>query len=143
MADASSTADWVEGVVVVVRDAGRFLMIRRSASVVVPHAWCFVGGAIEAGETQEQAVVREFREEVGGVVRPLRQVWQQDRPEDRLRLYWWLAELECTSLQPNPLEVAELCWCTPTEARALPDLLPGNREFFDGIGATLPADSSR
>lgn len=36
------------GVVVVVEREGRFLVIRRAASVIAPNAWCFVGGAIEA-----------------------------------------------------------------------------------------------
>ena len=54
------------GVVVVVRQDGRYLMIRRAAGVPVPGAWCFVGGAIEPGESQADTAAREFREEVGG-----------------------------------------------------------------------------
>ena len=63
---------------------------------------CFVGGAIEPGESQEDAVVREFREEVGGQVRPVRLIWEYTRPDGKLHLYWWLAELETGELQANP-----------------------------------------
>jgi 8-oxo-dGTP diphosphatase len=121
----------VRGVVGVVARGGRYLVVRRASGVPAPEAWCFVGGAIEPGESEEQALVREFREEVGGLVRPLRRVWEYVRPDGRLRLYWWSAELLDDHLRPNPAEVAELRWCTPEEMRALPGLLPSNREFLD------------
>ena len=123
-----------EGVVIVVQRADRYLIARRAAGVVAPGAWCFVGGAIEPGETQEQAVVREFREEVGGEVRPLARVWEYLRPDGGLRLYWWRADLVGGKLECNPAEIAELRWLTPAEILTLPNLLDGNRTFL----ATLP-----
>jgi 8-oxo-dGTP diphosphatase len=133
-----------QGVVVVVLRGERYLMIRRAAGVIVPDAWCFVGGAIEPGETEEQAVVREFREEVGGHVRPLKRVWEYVRPDGKLRLFWWQAELldsmanmMFAPLHANPAEVAELRWCTPEEIEALPGLLESNREFLRLIRAGL------
>ncbi|MBN2445949.1 MAG: NUDIX domain-containing protein [Phycisphaerae bacterium] len=132
-----------EGVVIVVPRDGRFLIIRRSAHVVVPGAWCFVGGAIEEGESHEQAAVREFTEEVGGRIRPLRQVWEYTRPSDGLKLYWWLAELLDGELTPNPYEVGELRWCTPDEIEQLPGLLDGNRAFVEEVGRGLLGDIRR
>ena len=123
------------GVVVVVQRGGRLLVIRRAAGVIVPGAWCFVGGAIEPGETEEQAVVREFHEEVGGHVRPLNRVWEYLRPDGKLRLFWWRAELIDDDLHANAAEVAELRWCTPDEIEALPGLLESNREFLRLIRA--------
>jgi 8-oxo-dGTP diphosphatase len=120
-----------EGVVIVVVRGGRYLVVRRSDRVVAPGAWCFVGGAIEPGETEQQALVREFREEVSGRITPVRRIWEYSRPDGQLRLYWWSAELLDDELHPNPAEVAELRWCTPAEMRALPGLLPSNREFLD------------
>ncbi len=122
------------GVVVVVARGDRYLMIRRAAGVVAPGAWCFVGGAIELGESQEEAVRREFAEEVGGRVRPVRCIWEYRSPDDRLHLYWWESELLDDVLQPNPDEVAELRWCTTSEVAALPDLLPSNRTFLRLLG---------
>ena len=60
---------------VVVRD-GRMLVIRRSRSVVAPLVYCFPGGGIEAGESEEEALVREFREEIGVTIRPVRRLWR-------------------------------------------------------------------
>ncbi len=117
------------GVVVVVQRAGRFLLIRRAAGVAAPGAWCFVGGAVEPGETQAAAAVREFREEVGGEIRPLRPIWEYVRPDGRLRLHYWEAELISEPLRANPAEVAELRWCAPAEIEALPGVLESNVVF--------------
>ncbi len=54
----------------VVKDAaGRIVLIRRGHA---PHAglWSLPGGRVEPGETLEQAVRREVREETGLLVRP-------------------------------------------------------------------------
>ena len=112
-------------------------MCRRAAGVIAPGAWCFVGGAIEPGESEEQAVVREFREEVSGHVQPLRRIWEYLRPDGTLHLSWWLAELGDGALRPNAAEVAEVRWCTPDEIAALPGLLDSNREFLRQIRAGL------
>ena len=52
-------------------ERGRLLLIRRGHA---PSAglWSVPGGRMEAGETQEQAVVRELAEETGLVVQPVR-----------------------------------------------------------------------
>ena len=121
------------GVVVVVEREGRFLVIRRAATVIAPHAWCFVGGAIEAGESEADAVVREFREEVGGHVRPLHREWEHVSDDGRLHLAWWRAELIDGELCANPHEVAEFRWCAPHEIACLPDLLPSNREYLTTV----------
>ena len=127
----------VTGVVAVVQRGGRYLMIQRAAAVVAPGAWCFVGGAVEPGESEEQAVVREFREEVGGEIRPVRPIWEYTRPDGGLRLRYWLADLSGDNLRANPAEVAELRWCTLAEILALSGLLPSNREFVCFLGEQL------
>ena len=96
-----------------------------------------MGGAIEPGESQQDAVVREFDEEVGGTVRPLAVIWEYTRPDGGLHLYWWLAELVDDELHVNPAEVAELRWCTPDEIEALPGILDGNVAFLHAVGRAL------
>lgn len=125
----------VEGVVVVVRRADRFLVIRRAEGVCAAGAWCFVGGAVEAGESQVQAVEREFREEVGGTARPIRKVWEYESSDGRLRLHWWLADVDAEPLAPNPAEVQELRWCSIPEIERLPELLESNRRFLREVVA--------
>lgn len=122
------------GVVVVVARQERYLVIRRSAAVVAPGAWCFVGGAIEPGEAQDAAVIREFHEELGGDVQPLERIWEYTRPDGLLHLYWWRARLLSDALVANPAEVTEFRWCTPAEIALLPELLPSNRAFLIARG---------
>jgi (d)CTP diphosphatase len=117
---------------VVVRD-GRFLMIRRSRRVIAPLAYGFPGGGIHPGESQREALIREFREELHVDVRPVRRIWQSVTPWE-VHLSWWSAELPADA-QPvaNPAEVASVHWLSAAEIADLPDSLPSNREFLDAM----------
>ena len=126
-----------QGVVIVVRRGQRFLVLRRAAHIPAGGAWCFVGGAIDAGESQAEAVIREFHEEVSGEVQPVAKIWEYNRPDGRLRLHWWLARLTSGELRANPTEVAEIRWCTPDEIEALPGILDGNVTFLREVGRRL------
>lgn len=116
-----------------VRHDGRFLMIRRADGVIAPGRWCFVGGGIDLGETPAEAARREFREEVGGGIEPVAEVWQSWRPDGKLHLRWIYARLADGGLRPNPQEVAEIRWCTLDQIERLEGLLETNRRFVAGL----------
>jgi (d)CTP diphosphatase len=119
----------VHGVVVMVkRDDGRWLCIRRSATVPAPLKVCFPGGGIEAGETQQQAVVREMREELGLTVRPARCLWRWENPVSALTLWGWTADYDQLVIHPADSEVAEVLWLTETEATEHPDAMPSMKD---------------
>lgn len=136
-ANGHASSGRVQGVVVVVRRGEEFLMIKRAEGILAGGGWCFVGGSIERGESQEEAVTREFREEVGGAVRPVRKIWEYTRPDGKLLLHWWLAEMDGGRLTADAAEVAEIRWCDPDEIEALPGLLNSNREFMREVGRSL------
>ena len=117
---------------IVIRD-GRLLVIRRSLSVEAPGAYCFPGGAIEEGETEDEALRREFQEELGVSVEPVRRVWRS-QTDWNVDLSWWLAILpEHASCRPNQEEVDQTHWLTIQEIRELPNLLSSNRRFLDAF----------
>ena len=117
-------------VAVCLRD-GRMLVIRRSRSVVAPLTYCFPGGGIEGDETEQQTLLREFREEIAVEVRPLRRIWRCVT-DWKVELSWWLAELPPDAVPAaNPVEVESVHWFTPAEMLRLPALLPSNREFLE------------
>ena len=114
---------------VVPRD-GRMLVIRRARTVVAPLVYCFPGGGIEGDETEEEALVREFREEVGVLVRPVRRLWHCVTSW-KVDLAWWLADLDPDAMPVgNPREVESIHWLTVAEMAGLPDLLESNRELL-------------
>lgn len=121
-------------VAVVVRDR-RFLVIRRSASVVAPGAFCFPGGGIEATESEQAALVREFQEELGAPLQPVRCVWRSTTRWN-VRLAWWLGALPGEArLEPNPAEVESIHWLSVEEMLAAENLLESNRRFLAALAA--------
>lgn len=93
----------------------RFLICQRPAHKARGLLWEFVGGKVEAGETQEQALVRECREELDVTVRPTSVFAQttHDYPDVRVHLTLFSAEL--VSGEPKLLEHNDLRWITPSE----------------------------
>src|SRR5579871_4171985 len=96
-------------VAIIVRD-GRMLVIRRSRHVIAPLVYCFPGGGIEDGETEEVAVAREVLEEVGVTIEPLRRLWECTTAW-KVHLAWWLADMDQNAvLNPDPREVESVHW---------------------------------
>jgi len=118
------------GVVAVVPRGNQLLVIRRSQYVKAPGAFCFPGGAVEEGETEDEALCRELREELGCDVVPREWLWRSVTSW-QVELSWWLADLPASAvLLPNPTEVESVHWFTAEELWELPQLLSSNREFL-------------
>jgi 8-oxo-dGTP diphosphatase len=131
--NASDRAPARRGVVAVIVNQDRLLVIRRSQQVVAPGAYCFPGGAIESSESEEQALVREIDEELGVAIRPLRPLWASVTPWN-VHLTWWLAEAQAgCNWRLNPAEVESIHWLTPAEIRELPTLLESNHQFLQAL----------
>jgi 8-oxo-dGTP diphosphatase len=137
MADStqSSPGPARRGVVAVVARDERFLVIRRAAEVLAPRAFCFPGGGIEGNESEAEALVREFREELNAAIRPLRCIWRCTTRWN-VALSWWLGTLDDAAvLVPNPAEVESVHWFSSGEMRAQTALLESNLRFLDALAA--------
>jgi 8-oxo-dGTP diphosphatase len=76
----NAPADIVPCVGAIITDAaGRLLLIKRGHEPG-KGLWSIPGGRVEPGETDEQAVIREVREETGLVVQPGRLIGAVRRP---------------------------------------------------------------
>jgi (d)CTP diphosphatase len=123
------------GVVAVVHIEERFLVIRRAAGIAAPRKFCFPGGGIEPGESEQDALRREVQEELSASARALRCIWRSVTPWG-VDLAWWLCELsDPGQVVPNPAEVESVHWLLPTEMMALAELLESNRHFLDAVSA--------
>jgi NAD+ diphosphatase len=119
------------GAVAIIVQDHRLLVIRRSRHVIAPLVYCFPGGGIEEGETEETAVVREVHEEIGIEIRPVKRLWECVTAW-KVHLAWWLAESDSAAVAvPNPREVESIHWFTPQEMAGQPELLDSNREFLE------------
>lgn len=101
--------------------AGRLLLVQRGHE---PEAgrWSLPGGRVEPGETSEQAVIREVREETGLSVVPGRLVGSVERPwRDGavLDIRDYAAAVAGGDLAPGD-DAADARWVTPAEMGALP-----------------------
>ncbi|MEU7040291.1 (deoxy)nucleoside triphosphate pyrophosphohydrolase [Streptomyces varsoviensis] len=102
-----------------VLDQGRLLAARRSAPPELAGRWELPGGKVEPGETPEQALVRELREELGVEVEPLERIPGEWPLRPPYVLHVWTAGL--LAGEPRPLQDHdELRWLGPAEADDVP-----------------------
>jgi 8-oxo-dGTP diphosphatase len=109
---------------------GRFLVIRRAAGLPRAGWWSPPSGRVEAGETGQQAAVRELREELGLRGHALRRVWECDSDDGRYKIGWWLCEAAPGPIVADPVEVGEWRWVDVAGFLALEPIFDRHREFF-------------
>lgn len=100
-------------------EAGRLLACKRPEGKHLGGKWEFPGGKLEAGESPEQALVRELEEELGirieagAVLTPV--VWDYGRGP--IRLHPFVCRILGGELHPH--EHSEIRWCSPDELKEL------------------------
>ncbi|MDY0305722.1 A/G-specific adenine glycosylase [Desulfovibrio sp.] len=97
---------------------GRLYIQKRRPDDVWPGLWEFPGGVLEEGESPEQALAREFREEVELNVRPLAPVVQVRYSYTRYRVTmhaFYCADTEGMAAEPRLNEAVDGRFVTPEE----------------------------
>jgi len=97
---------------------GKLLITQRHATSHLGGLWEFPGGKREPGESFEQCLVREIREELGVsiAVGDLFEEVSHDYPEKSVRLRFFLCRL--LAGEPQPLDCAAIKWITLPELDA-------------------------
>lgn len=99
--------------IVIERD-GKFLFGKRAHwKSKAPGFWCPISGHIEEGETEQEAVIREAKEEIGVRVIPLAKIAEADTHDGEVRLHWWLATIQEGEPHLANNENSELRWVSP------------------------------
>ncbi|HIX65500.1 MAG TPA: (deoxy)nucleoside triphosphate pyrophosphohydrolase [Candidatus Anaerotruncus excrementipullorum] len=118
----------------------RFLACQRPAHKARGLLWEFVGGKVEPGETREQALVRECREELGVTVAPLGVFCQVRHRYPDLEVELTLFHAKITQGTPQKLEHNDIRWITVEEIGRYP-FCPADEEILKALraGAGHPA----
>ena len=110
-------------------DGERFMACQRPAHKTRGLLWEFVGGKVEKGETREEALIRECREElcvtvsVGTVFMEL----VHEYPDMTIRLTLFNAKIKEGT--PKLIEHNDIKWITPAEIDTL-EFCPADEEIL-------------
>lgn len=111
---------------------GRYLITQRRADIHLGGLWEFPGGKREPGESLEDCLRRELREELGiEIVQPvLFRVIRHDYPEKSVELHFF----RCAILSglPRPLGCEDLRWVAPEELDRFP-LPPADQPLVEAL----------
>lgn len=119
-------------VAVYLKDKDRFLLAQRPAEKARGLQWEFVGGKIEPGETGEEALRRECREELGIAVTVGQQVAQTVYAYPDVEVCLTVYEAPLQGQAPQLLEHLAFAWVTPDEADRY-DLCPADRQITEQL----------
>jgi len=102
-------------VIGIVLREGKVLICQRRRSDPLAGYWEFPGGKVEPGETLEQCLLRELREELAINARPIEPlaVIEHDYPHVQVRLHPYLCRHE--SGEPQPLAAEQVTWVAPSD----------------------------
>lgn len=106
---------FAEVVAALIRKGDRFMICRRPPEKARGGLWEFVGGKVEPGETHEQALSRECREELGADVAAEDAFTSvlHEYPDLTVRLTLYNARI--VSGEPRPIEHTEIRFISPEE----------------------------
>ena len=111
---------------------GKFMICQRPENKARALLWEFVGGKVEKGESREDALVRECKEELDVTVKPLDVFCTVDHvyPDITIRLVLFNAEI--VSGDPKLLEHADLNWISADDIDNY-EFCPADKEILEKI----------
>ena len=121
-----------EVVAALIWDGPRFMICQRPAHKARALLWEFVGGKVEPGETNEQALIRECREELAVTI-AVQEAFMtvvHEYPDITVRLT--LFDAVIVDGAPQKLEHNDIQWITPAQI-PLYDFCPADTEILERI----------
>lgn len=117
----------------IIKDGERYLVGQRPANKAQGGMWEFMGGKIEPGETPEEALARECREELALDIENEHIIDSvvHEYPEKTIRLTLISCSPKHGSI-PKALEHQQIRWVTVPEMRGMP-FAPADSELIDKL----------
>lgn len=130
----------IEVVAAVIRDGNRILATQRGYGPF-KDMWEFPGGKMEPGETEEVALVREIKEEMGAMVSVDRHIKtvEYDYPDFHLVLHCYLCRVVSGELILKEHEAAK--WLDVSTLGDV-DWLPADLLLLDDLASLLSAETA-
>lgn len=122
----------VDVVAALIWDKDTFMICQRPAHKARALLWEFVGGKVEPGETKQQALIRECREELAVTIR-VGEVFMEvvhEYPDITIRLTLFHATIG--EGVPQKLEHHDIQWITPRQI-PLYDFCPADEEILENM----------
>ena len=104
-----------EVVAALVWDNGRFMICQRPAHKSNAFLWEFVGGKLEKGETKQEALIRECREELGITVEVGEEFFDVVHQYPDILVHLTIFNARIAEGTPELLEHNDLKWILPGE----------------------------
>lgn len=111
---------------------GKFMICQRPASKARGLLWEFVGGKVEAGETPQEALIRECREEIDVLLSVGDVFMDVTHKYPDLEVHLTLFHATIASGEPKKLEHNDIRWITPQEIPDY-DFCPADVEILQKI----------
>ena len=111
---------------------GRFMICQRPKDKARALLWEFVGGKIEPNESGEDALIRECKEELDIIVKPLDVFCDVVHTYPDIVVHLTLYNAEIIAGEPKLIEHNDLRWITPDEIDNF-DFCPADVEILEKI----------
>ena len=121
-----------EVVAALIWDENKFMICQRPAHKARGLLWEFVGGTVEPGETKEQALIRECREELAVTLRVGEVFMEVTHEYPDLTVHLTLFHATIAEGVPQMLEHRDIKWITPDEIPNY-DFCPADEEILKNI----------
>ena len=122
----------VEVVAALIWDGDKFMICQRPATKSCGLLWEFVGGKVEKGETKEQALIRECREELNMTPSVGEEFMQVVHEYPDITVHLTLFNAFIAEGTPEKLEHNDIRWITPEEIPEY-DFCPADKEILEKI----------
>lgn len=121
-----------EVVAALIWDSDKFLICQRPVSKSCALLWEFVGGKVEKGETKEQALVRECREELGIELKTGDVFTEVIHTYPDITVHLTLFNAQIATGVPQKLDHNDIKWIAASEISEY-DFCPADKEILEKI----------
>lgn len=116
--------------IIVLVERGQELLLARSKHFA-PGRYSVIAGFVEPGETLEETVVREIREEVGITIKDIRYFGSQAWPFPHSLMIGFTATYHSGEISLNDREIEDARWFTADNLPTLPTKMSISRKLID------------